>query len=159
MSSALPPAAPCAWCTASTTSLTVTGIDRFADLSSIDSSFSITIWITSGGRASGLPTLGSWIRLGEISGAVTMKMISSTSITSMNGTMLISLMVRRPRRWARGARAGIVRASSVAGGRMAAQVAVQDVRELLDEGLELDRDAVDVVREPVVRDHRGDRGE
>ena len=35
--------------------------------------------------------------LGAISGAVTMKMISSTSITSMKGTMLISLMVRRPR--------------------------------------------------------------
>jgi hypothetical protein len=35
-----------------------------------------------------------------MSGAVTMKMIKSTSITSMKGTMLISLMVRRPRpRW------------------------------------------------------------
>jgi hypothetical protein len=35
--------------------------------------------------------------LGVIMGAVTMKMISSTSITSMKGTMLISEMVRRPR--------------------------------------------------------------
>jgi hypothetical protein len=43
-----------------------------------------------------LPTLGRSITLG-VSGAVTMKMISSTSITSMKGTMLISLMVRRPR--------------------------------------------------------------
>jgi hypothetical protein len=30
-------------------------------------------------------------------GAVTMKIIKSTNITSMKGTMLISLMVRRPR--------------------------------------------------------------
>jgi hypothetical protein len=30
-------------------------------------------------------------------GAVTMKMMSNTNITSMKGTMLISLMVRRPR--------------------------------------------------------------
>jgi hypothetical protein len=30
----------------------------------------------------------------EINGAVTMKMINSTSITSMKGTMLISFMVR-----------------------------------------------------------------
>ena len=35
--------------------------------------------------------------LGVIMGAVTMKMISSTSITSMKGTILISEMVRRPR--------------------------------------------------------------
>jgi hypothetical protein len=33
---------------------------------------------------------------GEIRGAVTMKMMSKTNMTSMNGTMLISLMVRRP---------------------------------------------------------------
>jgi hypothetical protein len=45
-----------------------------------------------------LPTLGRSIMLGAISGAVTMKMISSTSMTSMNGTMLISLMVRRTHR-------------------------------------------------------------
>ena len=35
--------------------------------------------------------------LGEIRGAVTIKMINSTNITSINGTILISLMVRRPR--------------------------------------------------------------
>jgi hypothetical protein len=37
--------------------------------------------------------------LGLIMGAVAMKMMSNTSITSMKGTMLISLMVRlaRPR--------------------------------------------------------------
>ncbi|MNT84299.1 hypothetical protein D3C72_2242950 [compost metagenome] len=44
-----------------------------------------------------LPTLGTSITPGVNMGAVTMKMMSSTSITSMNGTMLISLMVRRPR--------------------------------------------------------------
>jgi hypothetical protein len=44
-----------------------------------------------------LPTLGKSITLGVIMGAVTMKMMSNTNITSMKGTMLISLMVRRPR--------------------------------------------------------------
>jgi hypothetical protein len=44
-----------------------------------------------------LPTLGKSTTLGEIMGAVTMKMMSNTNITSMKGTMLISLMVRRPR--------------------------------------------------------------
>jgi hypothetical protein len=32
-----------------------------------------------------------------MSGAVTMKMINNTNITSMKGTMLISFMVRLPR--------------------------------------------------------------
>jgi hypothetical protein len=32
-----------------------------------------------------------------MSGAVTMKMMSNTNITSMNGTMLMSFMARRPR--------------------------------------------------------------
>jgi hypothetical protein len=45
-----------------------------------------------------LPTVGTSIMPVVISGAVTMKMISSTSITSMNGTMLISFIVRRRRR-------------------------------------------------------------
>jgi hypothetical protein len=44
-----------------------------------------------------LPTLGKSTMLGVIMGAVTMKIINNTSITSMKGTMLISLMVRRPR--------------------------------------------------------------
>jgi hypothetical protein len=35
--------------------------------------------------------------LGVIMGAVTIKIMSRTNITSMKGTMLISLMVRRPR--------------------------------------------------------------
>ena len=49
------------------------------------------------GRCLALPTLGRSITPVVISGAVTMKMISSTSITSMNGTMLISFIVRRRR--------------------------------------------------------------
>jgi hypothetical protein len=35
------------------------------------------------------------ITLGAIKGAVTIKMMSSTSITSMKGTILMSLMLRR----------------------------------------------------------------
>ena len=54
--------------------------------------------ISSGGtgrpRATARLTDGNWIVPGLISGAVTMKMISSTSITSMNGTMLIWLIGR-----------------------------------------------------------------
>src|SRR5690606_22180229 len=42
-----------------------------------------------------LPTEGTFTELGVSIGAVTMKMMSSTSITSMNGTMLISFMERR----------------------------------------------------------------
>jgi hypothetical protein len=42
-----------------------------------------------------LPTLGRSTTPAVMSGAVTMKMINSTSMTSMNGTMLISLIVRR----------------------------------------------------------------
>jgi hypothetical protein len=66
-------------------------------LNSSDSSLRITISITCLGGCRPLPTLGRSIMLGAMSGAVAMKMISSTSITSMKGTMLISLMVRRPR--------------------------------------------------------------
>jgi hypothetical protein len=45
-----------------------------------------------------LPTDGSWISPGATSGAVTMKMTSSTSITSMYGTTLIWLIGLRVRR-------------------------------------------------------------
>jgi hypothetical protein len=41
--------------------------------------------------------LGKSITLGEINGAVTIKIINKTNITSMNGTMFISLIVRLPR--------------------------------------------------------------
>ena len=50
-----------------------------------------------------MPTLGTSIRLGDNRGAVTMKMMSSTNMTSMNGTMLMSLIVRLERRWFRDA--------------------------------------------------------
>jgi len=42
---------------------------------------------------------------------------------------------------------------------MSAQIALQDVRELLDEGLEADRHAIDVAGKAVVGHHRRDRGE
>ncbi len=53
--------------------------------------------ITDGGRCLALPIDGRSTTPVVISGALTMKMISSTSMTSMNGTMLISLIERRPR--------------------------------------------------------------
>jgi hypothetical protein len=54
-------------------------------LSRISSAPSALTMISSGstGGAAALPTLGSSIAAGWIIGAVTMKMISSTSITSM----------------------------------------------------------------------------
>ena len=52
------------------------------------------------GTVSLLPTDGNSISPGLTSGAVTMKITSSTSITSMYGTTLISFMSRRvPRFW------------------------------------------------------------
>jgi hypothetical protein len=101
-----------------------------------------------------LPTLGRSTTPVVISGAVTMKMISSTSMTSMNGTMLISFIVRRPR--PRVTTAGIRLSDPPPAAAGAAGVALQDVGELLDEGLELDGDAVDVAREAVVGHHRRD---
>src|SRR5690606_35251227 len=106
------------------------------------------------------PTLGREIWLGVISGAVTMKMISSTSMTSMNGTMLISFIVRRPR--PRPASLAMVCGSSVGGGAgrgAGAQVALQDVGELFHKGFQAVGDAVDGVREAVVGHDGGDGGE
>ena len=80
---------------ASSSSLTVTVLSGV--LSSSESSLPTMTWMIRSGCLGALPTLGKSIMLGAISGAVTMKMIRSTSITSMKGTMLISLMVRRPR--------------------------------------------------------------
>src|SRR6195952_667028 len=113
--------------------------------------------MTDGGRCLALPIEGRSTTPVVISGAVTMKMISSTSMTSMNGTMLISLIVRR--------RAPRPRTAGMSGARdrrrrgHRAGVSLQDVRELLDEALELAGDAVDVASESVVGDHRRDRGE
>src|SRR6266705_751409 len=50
------------------------------------------------GVVSLLPTLGNFISPGAISGAVTMKITSSTSITSIYGTTLIWLIDLRGRR-------------------------------------------------------------
>mmetsp|Transcript_53114 Transcript_53114/g.124167 ORF Transcript_53114/g.124167 Transcript_53114/m.124167 type:complete len:360 (-) Transcript_53114:2717-3796(-) len=108
-------------------------------------------WMTCSGCWRLLPTLGRSTRPVVISGALTMKMMSSTSITSMNGTMLISFIVRRRRPLPR----LMVAAMSVhLGG-----VALQDVGELLDEGLQRDRAAVDLAREAVVGQHGRDRRE
>src|SRR5262249_46195292 len=60
-----------------------------------DSSEPTTTSITCSGRCLLLPTEGRSTSPVVMSGALTMKMMSSTSITSMNGTMLISLIVRR----------------------------------------------------------------
>src|SRR5690606_15854511 len=100
-------------------------------------------------------------------GALTMKMISSTSITSMNGTMLISLRVRLRRPPPRalssaiacpflfGCRCSAAGAGPARGiearlaGHQRRRIARQDVGELLDEGLHLDGDAVDVAGKAV----------
>src|SRR5690349_3704620 len=99
------------------------------------------------------PTVGRFTIDGATSGAVTMKITSSTSITSMYGTTLMSAMARRERlpRMLERTEPAIV--DSLMG------LALQDVRELFDEGFEADREAVDIVRVAVVGDHGGDRGE
>src|SRR5262249_13402845 len=123
---------------------------------------SISDWsrrtMTSSGVAGGcadFPTEGRSITPGFTSGAVTMKMTSSTIITSTYGTMLI---------WCRRRRARIALGPGggcVVGRRREAglRLALEDVGELLHEALEADREAVDVVREAVVGDDRGYRGE
>ena len=73
------------------------------------------------GAVSLLPTDGSSISPGMTSGAVTMKITSSTSITSMYGTTLIWLIDLRARRIVIEARR--------------TTLALQDVRELFDERL------------------------
>src|ERR1035437_487853 len=94
--------------------------------------------------------------LGVMRGAVTMKMISSTSITSMKGTMLISLMVRRPR--PRLTTVAMVKLLSVSRGRLCAHIALQDVGKLFDESLQLDRNAVNIACKAVVGNHCGNSG-
>src|SRR5437868_8558554 len=112
---------------------------------------------TTGGVCScgaALPTVGRLMIDGATSGAVTMKITSSTSITSMYGTTLMSAIARRERPPRMLDRMGLpAMACSLLG------LTLQDVRELFDEGLEADREAVDVVRVAVVRDHRRNRGE
>src|SRR6202789_130622 len=84
------------------------------------------------------------------SGAVIMKMISSTSITSMYGTTLISpISLRRRRGLGMGLRLGRARRA----------VALQNCRELFDEGVEPQPQGADLIGKPVVRNHRGNRRE
>src|SRR3954451_13068643 len=97
----------------------------------------IRISIGSTGVVSLLPTDGRAISPGVIRGAVTMKMTSSTSITSMYGTTLIWLMAFR------GRRIGV-----------ASALALQDVAELFDEGVEAGGEAIEVVRVAVISDDR-----
>src|SRR6185436_11533954 len=92
-----------------------------------------------------LSTVGRSMTAGVTSGAVTMKITSSTSITSTYGTMLMSCIVPRRR-----VAAGIAP--------LPYRLSMQDVRELLHEALEAIGEAVDVVRVAVVGDHRRDGG-
>src|SRR5690606_32115704 len=91
------------------------------------------------GRSTGTPTTRS--------GAVTMKMMSSTSITSTKGVMLISAMGWRLAPLARGG--WIVAAIS---GLPVIQAAGEDGRELVHEGLQPVGVAVHVGGELVVGD-------
>src|SRR5216117_3560090 len=92
-----------------------------------------------------LSTVGRSMMAGVTSGAVTMKITSSTSITSTYGTMLMSCIGPRLR-----CRAGMV---------LLHRLAMEDVGELLHEALEAVAQALDVVRVAVVRHHRRDGGE
>src|SRR3989344_2360780 len=139
------------------------------------SSESSTTSTTFSGACLALPMLGRSTTPDGSRGALTMKMISSTSITSMKGTMLISLRVRRRRPPPRALSSAISQAPSahrVGTGQTArhrglghgcggqrGRVTRQDVGELFHEGLHLDGDAVDVAGEAVVGQHRRDGGE
>src|SRR5688572_27519760 len=96
------------------------------------------------GRSTSMP----WVS----SGAVIMKMINSTSITSMYGTTLIScasLRLRRP--------GACVAATSAAPG--LAQAALEDAGQLVRERVEPVLEPVDLVGEEVVGDDGRDRRE
>src|SRR5690349_19056182 len=84
------------------------------------------------------------------SGAVIMKMISSTSITSMYGTTLISCARRRLRRTA---------VSPAISARHLAQAALEDAGQLVREGVEARLEAVDLVGEEVIGDDGRDGGD
>src|SRR3989344_1194087 len=101
------------------------------------SSESSTTSTTFSGACLALPMLGRSTTPDGSRGALTMKMISSTSITSMKGTMLISLRVRRRRPPPRALSSAISQAPSA----------------------HRDGDAVDVAGEAVVGQHRRDGGE
>src|SRR5271165_1244360 len=82
------------------------------------------------------------------SGAVIMKMTSSTNMTSIYGTTLISpISLRRSTR------------AMLRLGRAGRAVALQDRRELFHEGVEPQLQAAHLIGESVVGHHRGNRGE
>src|ERR1700709_1661131 len=117
---------------------------------------SALILTTTGGVCScgaALPTVGKLMMEGETSGAVTMKMTSSTSITSMYGTTLMSDMARRelPRMLERIGPPAILNSL--------VSLTLQDVRELFNKRFEADGEAVDIVCVAVVRHHRRNCGE
>src|SRR5689334_16316779 len=112
--------------------------DALPSLSHNEPSRLICICIGVTGVVSTLPTLGNVISPGVISGAVIMKITSSTSITSMYGTTLIWLIDLRGRR-------------------IALPLPLQDVGEFFDERFEACRQTVDVVRIPVIGDDGGNR--
>src|ERR1700754_561090 len=108
---------------------------------------------TTGGVCScgaALPTVGRLMMEGDTSGAVTMKMTSSTSITSIYGTTLMAAIARRelPRM--------LERMGPLAIADSLVRLTLQDVRELFDEGFETDCQAVDIVSVAVVRHHGRD---
>src|SRR5664279_392777 len=102
----------------------------------------------------------SSLRLEVISGAVIMKMTSSTSMTSMSGVMLMSLIG-----WAPGVRSRRPKAIAVLlGGPRRARpgvigsvVARDHLAQVVGEALELGLARRDALAEHVVGEHRGDR--
>src|SRR5574338_172207 len=99
------------------------------------------------GGEDALSICGSSTWPGVMSGAVTMKITSSTSITSMYGTTLIWFMSRRVLRFSMSTRRSSVR------------LPLEDVGEFLHEGLEARGQPVHVTGEAVVGDDGGNRGE
>src|SRR5512142_3181164 len=101
------------------------------------------------------------------SGAVTMKMISSTSITSMYGTTLISALslrrLRLPyvciRRLQRSRARGGVRGSRPSDGLVHVRLTREDRGELLDERVVAKADPLELRRVAVVGPDRRDRSE
>src|SRR5512137_1231566 len=106
-------------------------------------SSALTAWAFACGRFTSTPC---WMR-----GAVTMKMMSRTSITSTSGVTLISERVWRPELDVERAKA-LVRGS-------AEEVSLHDVEEVVREVRHLAVQHPDLGDEVVVGDHRGDGGE
>src|SRR5512136_1291376 len=104
-------------------------------------SSAFTAWARTSGRATSTPC---WIR-----GAVTMKMMRSTSITSTSGVTLISVRVWRPE----------PPVPEATGGSSAEEVPLHDVEEVVGEVGHLAVEDPDARDEEVVEDHRRDGGE